>query len=182
MNALEFDRLGQSDQSLVYTICRQLVADEGYAQDPTQETFLSAWRSMDRCPAGDEKQWLARIASNKAKDYLRSAWVRRVNTPGDEVLALEGAPTESDTEQKVLETLGEEELTRRILALREPYKTPCRLMLLEQHTAAEAARLCGRPQKTVEAQVYRAKKMLAAQLRASGAEAPQKPERRNQNG
>ena len=49
-------------------------------------------------------------------------------------------------------------------------------------SVAEAARLCGRPQKTVEAQVYRAKKMLAAQLRASGAEAPQKPERRNQNG
>lgn len=57
----------------------------------------------------------------------------------------------------MLEALGEEELTQRILALREPYKTPCRLMLLEQHTAAEAARLCGRPQKTVEAQVFRAK-------------------------
>ena len=143
MNALEFDRLVQKYQSLVYTICRQLVADEGYAQDLTQETFLSAWRSMDRCPAGYEKQWLARIASNKAKDYLRSAWARRVNTPGDDVLALEGAP---------------------------PYKTPCRLMLLEQHTAAEAARLCGRPQKTVEAQVFRAKKMLAAQLSAAGKE------------
>lgn len=86
MNALEFDRLVQKYQSLVYTICRQLVADEGYAQDLTQETFLSAWRSMDRCPAGYEKQWLARIASNKAKDYLRSAWARRVNTPGDEGL------------------------------------------------------------------------------------------------
>ena len=56
MNALEFDRLVQKYQSLVYTICRQLVADEGYAQDLTQETFLSAWRSMDRCPAGYEKQ------------------------------------------------------------------------------------------------------------------------------
>ena len=44
------------------------------------------------------------------------------------------------------------------------------LALLEQHTAAEAARLCGRPQKTVEAQVYRAKKMLAAQLSAAGKE------------
>ena len=85
LNALEFDRLVQKYQSLVYTICRQLVADEGYAQDLTQETFLSAWRSMDRCPAGYEKQWLARIASNKAKDYLRSAWARRVNTPGDDV-------------------------------------------------------------------------------------------------
>ncbi len=46
---------------------------------------------------------------------------------------------------------------REDLALREPYRTPCRLMLLEQHTAAEAASLCGRPQKTVEAQIYRAK-------------------------
>ena len=46
MNALEFDRLVQKYQSLVYTICRQLVADEGYAQDLTQETFLSAWRSI----------------------------------------------------------------------------------------------------------------------------------------
>ena len=49
MNALEFDRLVQKYQSLVYTICRQLVADEGYAQDLTQETFLSAWRSIDGC-------------------------------------------------------------------------------------------------------------------------------------
>lgn len=110
MNALEFDRLVQKYQSLVYTICRQLVADEGYAQDLTQETFLSAWRSIDRCPAGYEKQWLARIASNKAKDYLRSAWARRVNTPGDDVLALEGAPPGSEPEAQVLEALGEEEL------------------------------------------------------------------------
>ena len=120
---------------------------------------------MDRCPPGYEKQWLARIASNKAKDHLRSAWVRRVNTPGDEVLALEGAPPGSDPEQRVLDALSEETLTQMILNLREPYKTPCRLMLLEQHTAAEAARLCGRPQKTVKAQIYRAKKMLAEKIR-----------------
>ena len=67
-------------------------------------------------------------------------------------------------EQQVLDALGEEELTEMILNLREPYCTPCRLVLLEQHTMAEAARLCGRPPKTVEAQVYRAKKMLAQQI------------------
>ena len=131
MTTLEFSALVQKYQGLVYTVCHQLVPDEGDAQDLAQETFLAAWRAMDRCPPGYEKQWLARIASNKAKDHLRSAWVRRVNT----------------------------------LNLREPYKTPCRLMLLEQHTAAEAARLCGRPQKTVEAQIYRAKKMLAEKIR-----------------
>ena len=175
LTTLEFSAMVQQYQSLVYTVCHQLVPDVGDAQDLTQETFLAAWRAIDRCPPGFEKQWLARIAANKAKDYLRSAWVRRVNTPGDEVLALEGAPPGLEPEQQVLDTLGaeaqvlealgEEELTQRILALREPYKTPCRLMLLEQHTAAEAARLCGRPQKTVEAQVYRAKKMLVQQIR-----------------
>ena len=126
--------------------------------------FLAAWRAIDRCPPGYEKQWLARIASNKAKDYLRSAWVRRVNTPGDEVLALEGAPPGTEPEKQVLDALGEEELTAMILDLREPYRTPCRLVLLEQHTMAEAAQLCGRPPKTVEAQIYRAKKMLAQQI------------------
>ena len=165
MTTLEFSALVQKYQGLVYTVCHQLVPDEGDAQDLAQETFLAAWRAMDRCPPGYEKQWLARIASNKAKDHLRSAWVRRVNTPGDEVLALEGAPPGSDPEQRVIDALSEETLTQMILNLREPYKTPCRLMLLEQHTAAEAARLCSRPQKTVEAQIYRAKKMLAEKIR-----------------
>ena len=65
----------------------------------TQETFLAAWRAIDRCPPGFEKQWLARIAANKAKDYLRSAWVRRVNTPGDEVLALPEFPEQGLLDQ-----------------------------------------------------------------------------------
>lgn len=131
---------------------------------PDAGDLLAAWRAIDRCPSGFEKQWLARIAANKAKDYLRSAWVRRVNIPGDDVLALEGAPPGTQPEQQVLDALGEEELTAMILDLREPYRTPCRLVLLEQHTMAEAAQLCGRPPKTVEAQIYRAKKMLAQQI------------------
>ena len=166
MTTLEFSAMVQKYQSLVYTVCHQLVPDVQDAQDLTQETFLAAWRAIDRCPPGYEKQWLARIASNKARDYLRSAWVRKVNTPGDDVLALEGAPPDCQPEQQVLETLGEEELTQMILDLREPYKTPCRLVLLEQHTMAEAAQLCCRPPKTVEAQIYRAKKMLAQQILA----------------
>ena len=157
LTTLEFSAMVQKYQSLVYTVCHQLVPDAGDAQDLTQETFLAAWRAIDRCPPGFEKQWLARIASNKAKDYLRSAWVRRVNIPGDDVLALEGAPPGTEPEKQVLDALGEEELTGMILDLREPYRTPCRLVLLEQHTMAEAAQLCGRPPKTVEAQIYRAK-------------------------
>ena len=135
MTTLEFNALVRQYQGLVYTVCHQLVPDEGDAQDLAQETFLAAWRAIDRCPPGYEKQWL------------------------------EGAPPGSDPEQQVLDAMREETLTEKILGMREPYRTPCRLMLLEGRTAAEAAALCGRPQKTVEAQIYRAKKMLAEQIR-----------------
>ena len=150
-------------QGLVYTVCYQLVQDADTAQDLAQEAFLAAWRAADRCPAGSEKQWLARIAANKAKDHLRSGWARKMSTPGDEVLALAD--------------LGQEALQQKILALREPYKTPCRLCLLEGYTPAEAARLCRRPEKTLNAQLWRAKKMLRAQI-----EQEREQERRTEDG
>ena len=76
MTTQEFSTMVQKYQALVYTVCHQLVPDVQEAQDLTQETFLAAWRAIDRCPPGFEKQWLARIAANKAKDYLRSAAAR----------------------------------------------------------------------------------------------------------
>ena len=56
MTTLEFSAMVQKYQSLVYTVCHQLVPDAGDAQDLTQETFLAAWRAIDRCPPGYEKQ------------------------------------------------------------------------------------------------------------------------------
>ena len=79
MNAAQFESFVDQYEKLVYTVCWQLVRDRELAQDLSQETFLSAWRSIERCPEGHEAQWLARIAANKAKDHLRSAWNRRVS-------------------------------------------------------------------------------------------------------
>ena len=166
MNAAQFESFVNQYEKLVYTVCWQLVRDRELAQDLSQETFLSAWRSIERCPEGHEAQWLARIAANKAKDHLRSAWNRRVSLSADGSTPGQDVPDTAPGPEALLANRdGAKEVEQLILALREPYKTPCRLMLLEQHTAAEAARLCGRPQKTVEAQIYRAKKMLAEKIR-----------------
>ncbi len=151
-------------QGLVYTVCHQLVPDADTAQDLAQETFLSAWQAVDRCPPGFEKQWLARIAANKAKDYLRSGWARRTDTPGDDVLALVGAPPGEAPEDRALAEIGADALRQKILALREPYRTPCRLCILEERTAAEAAQLCRRPEKTVSAQLWRGKRLLREEI------------------
>lgn len=67
----------QKYQALVYTVCHQLVPDVQEAQDLTQETFLAAWRAIDRCPPGFEKQWLARrpVCSRSSRCWMR--WARR---------------------------------------------------------------------------------------------------------
>ena len=165
MTAADFTALVTQYQGLVYTVCRQMVNDPDTAEDLAQETFLSAWRSSDRCPKGFEKQWLARIAANKARDWLKNAWTRKVSAPGDETLELADAPPDEQPEAVFAARDGAQQLQEMILALREPYRTPARLVFLEQRPVEEAARLCGRPAKTVSAQLFRAKKILQQQIR-----------------
>lgn len=61
----------QQYQKLVYTVCLQFVHNPHTAEDLTQDTFLSAWSSIDRCEPQYYKQWLVRVAANKCKDHLK---------------------------------------------------------------------------------------------------------------
>ena len=83
MTSDEFSQLVRQYERLVYTICYQFTKDHQLAEDLAQETFLSAYTHRDDCPPGSYKPWLARIATNKAKDYLKSAYHRRVSAAED---------------------------------------------------------------------------------------------------
>ena len=75
----EFTGLMQQYQKLIYTVCLQFVHEPHTAEDLTQDTFLSAFSAIDRCEPQYYKQWLVRVAANKCKDHLKSAWVRKVD-------------------------------------------------------------------------------------------------------
>ncbi len=77
LNQTDFTQLMQQYQKLVYTVCLQFVHNPHTAEDLTQDTFLSAWSSIDRCEPQYYKQWLVRVAANKCKDHLKSSWARR---------------------------------------------------------------------------------------------------------
>ena len=79
-----FSQLVVQYERLVYTVCFQLVRDAAAAEDLTQETFLSAYLHRDAIPPGYERQWLCRVATNKAKDYLQSAYQRHTLLPGED--------------------------------------------------------------------------------------------------
>ena len=160
-----FSRLVVRHEKLVYTVCLQLVRDPGTAEDLAQETFLSAYLHRDAMPPGYERQWLCRIAANKARDYLQSAWHRHTCLPGEDHLPPGQAPP---AEEAVLRRAGAEEIAALIDGLGEPYRPVCRLCLLAERTPEEAALALGRPVKTVYTQLSRGRKLLREALERSG--------------
>lgn len=161
----QFTELVLQYERLVYTVCYQLVRDAAAAEDLVQGTFLSAYLHREGMPEGYERQWLSRIATNKAKDHLQSAWNRRTVLPGEEELARGLAPP---AEEAVLRRSGEAEIFKAIQDLKEPYRQVCRLCLLEEQSPEEAAASLGRPVKTVYTQLSRGKKLLREALERGG--------------
>ena len=152
-------------EKLIFTICFQLVRDYQQAQDLTQETFLSAYTHRESCNMETVKPWLARIATNKAKDYLKSAYVRR--TGGE--ISEEAADESALPEQLFLEKESREKIIAHVTALQEPYAKVSRMYFLEQKSVSEITVMLARPQKTVQTQLYRAKKILQEKIKEGGA-------------
>lgn len=159
-----FSALVLQYERLVYTICFQLVRDAGAAEDLTQETFLAAYLHQDSLPEGYERQWLGRIAANKAKDHLQSAWNRRTMLPGDQEFSPGLAPP---AEEIALRRGAAAEIHSAVEQLKEPYRQVCRLCLLGERSPEEAALALGRPVKTVYTQLSRGKRLLREALERS---------------
>lgn len=163
----EFTGLMQQYQKLIYTVCLQFVHEPHTAEDLTQDTFLSVFLAIDRCEPQYYKQWLVRVAANKCKDHLKSAWVRKVDAPGDDALPEpRGAPGSDadDPAQSVADRAGAAELETLVRGLREPYGRIAVLYFLEHRETAEIAKLVGRPPATVNSQLWRAKLLLRQQI------------------
>lgn len=168
MTNAQFATLVEQYQRLVYTVCYQLVQDHQLAEDLTQDTFVSAFTHMDSCPPEHYKPWLARIATNKARDHLKSAWARRVSAPGDDGMPQSPPPgTAAPPGPEDLAVTEDEAAAIRqmVRSLREPYLQVSVMYFLEERSVEEISRALRRPPKTVHTQLFRAKKMLQQQIR-----------------
>lgn len=80
-----YERHGSAAFSLAYRICGTRSA----AEDVTQESFLSIWRSAARYDAarGSVRTWVLGIVHHRAIDWLRRSVVHDRRRAGDEGLA-----------------------------------------------------------------------------------------------
>lgn len=160
----KFKSLVEQNERLVFSICYQLVRDYHEAQNLAQDTFVAAFAHIDTVTEQNLKAWLARIASNKAKDYLKSAYNRRVSLSED-MSELDVLRCESSPEQLCLEGEGAAHIRALILQLKEPYLNVSVLFFLEEKSIDEIVLALERPKKTVQTQLYRARLALQEKLK-----------------
>lgn len=153
-------------ERLVYTICYQFTKNHHTSQDLAQETFLSAYAHRDTCQTDSAKAWIARIATNKAKDYLKSAYNKRVYADGD-AISEEKRPMyvrEESPADVLCENEGRNAIVTTIGQLKEPYNRVAVLYFVRDYSVDEIASELSRPKRTIQTQIYRAKRQLQNSL------------------
>ena len=159
-----FIRLINQYQNLVFSICLKLTGDYFVAEDLTQETFLSAYKSLEQYSIEAEKAWLCRIASNKCVDHLRAAARRAIPTEEEELHNLE-QPSEEEPLRQLLNRELLEELERCCNALPPPYRDVSIAHFVEGKTAKEIAGESQIGINTVKSHIHRAREMLKKSYR-----------------
>lgn len=138
-------------------ICYVYLKEEQLAQDATQDTFWKAYQSYEEFEGrAEEKTWLTRIAINTCKNYLRTAWLRRV---------LPGHPLPQEGEETLGKRLEQQQVTARVLALPTKYREVVLLYYYQGYQTKEIAQLLHLPQSTISTRLRRAKEQLRAQLK-----------------
>ena len=154
----------------VYTFAYRLTNDATRAEDLTQETYLKAWRSMNRYLEGtNAKAWLFRICRNAFINEYRATvrQPRKVDYEDIVVYHNEDDPVMTDfpgLHEEMGNSLIGDEVTRAINALSPEFRLVV-LLDLEDFTYEEIAAIANVPTGTVRSRLHRARKTLADKLR-----------------
>jgi RNA polymerase sigma-70 factor (ECF subfamily) len=90
-----FEAVYDRFHSLVYAVALNLVADEAWAEDVTQDVFTKLWVNATAFRGGSFAGWIARVTRNRAIDLIRARSVRpEAPLPAFETLAGDSAPDE----------------------------------------------------------------------------------------
>lgn len=152
----------------LYRFVRRYVGEPDAAYEVVQETFVAAWRAVDRFDGRRPfPTWLRAIALNKCRDRGRRLAVRRAILGERDLESAEAQsrPAPAATPEAALSRAQDAaRLDRAIARLPAKLKEPLLLTYFEDMSQQEAGALLGVSAKTIEMRVYRARQQLAVLL------------------
>ena len=151
-------------QALLRTAARML-GNRCEAEDAVQETYLRAWRFINRfTPGTNIRAWLFKIlfhvVSHQRRKWLRfdGGWTANVEAGWEATLIYQPPVTQHLTDQEIIAALGR---------LPESFQAVLLLAVVEEFSYKESAEILQIPIGTVMSRLHRARKMLACNLRES---------------
>jgi RNA polymerase sigma-70 factor, ECF subfamily len=132
--------------------------DHAWAEDVVQETFIRAWRCIDRMTAdhGSVRAWLMRVAHNVVMDGHRARYVRPAEAGEIET----GLDMIEDASDQVLSSMLVDEA---LALLADGHREVLEQTYLQDKTVAAAARDLNLPVGTVKSRVFYALRYLRAE-------------------
>lgn len=166
-----FNRLVERYQTPVYSLCLRLLGNREAAEDAAQETFLSAYRALNRFAGPSFRAWVLRIAANQSKDEWRRRKRKDVAISLDEIFGTIESPIEVPDESPGAEAVAErvelsEILQRAMLALPMDQRQAVALVDLHGYHYEEVAGITGASLGTVKSRVHRGREKLRHVLTA----------------
>ena len=134
----------------VLRLCCFYLGSRADAEDAAQETFLKAWKHMERFQGRNHctpKTWLMKIACNTCQDHLRRAF-RKHEVPRGDISAFDQAAPE------------DRELILDVMNLPEKYRAAVLLFYLQSMTVRETAQALRVSPATVSRRLEKARGLL----------------------
>lgn len=169
-----YRRFVDSNSANVYNLALKLLGDEQEAEDVLQETFLSAFRAIDRFEGRSKlSTWLYRITYNASLMHLRKR--ERMTTfsldrPfGDEETAEESSARHlvdwsTVPDDQLLTAEARQEMDRAIAGLPESLRATFVLRDIQGLSGAETAEILGITVQAVKNRLHRARLKLRSRL------------------
>lgn len=131
------------------------VKDYDTAEDIFQEVFIKVNANLAEFRGESSvKTWILRITVNACKDYLKSAYSRRVTMFSEEE---ENQIPTGDTTEEIERRQDGEQIRKALLLLPEKYREVLVCLYFEERSVAETAKVLGLSEGTVKSRLSRAR-------------------------
>lgn len=155
----------------LYNFAYHLTYNEDDANDLVQETYLKAYRFIEKYISGtNAKAWLFKILKNAFINQYRKKSKRPQNVNYEEIVAYHDSEDNSYTEytdlrEEIFEGMMGDEVTTAINSLPIDFRTVILLCDIEDFTYEEIAKIIDIPIGTVRSRLHRARNMLKEKLK-----------------
>jgi len=156
-----FNELAEAYSTDLYRYAMWICGNDALAKDLVQETFLRAWRALDKLKdTGAAKSWLITI--------LRREYARTFERKVPKFTDVEKVIVVDDDELEPEERTERELLRKGIMKLEAKYRDPLLLQVVFGHSCAEISEQLGISKSAVMTQLFRAREKLKTQLQKDG--------------